>query len=317
MRISKIIQLSTATVLIGLSLVSCKKDDNPDGNNNPFPTIPSGNEGVVNDYINSRKVAAQEFTFSGDAAKNITTDAGTYIYIPKDAFTDLAGNTVTGDVTFKVKEIYKKSDMVKSNRPTISDGNMLISGGEFSFAAYDANGDSLLLDDGVELFVQTPSTGTTVEPNMVLFSGEIDQDGQFNWEQMWGDSARQEQGVYFFNSDTLGWINIDKFYNATTTTITVNLGQGFTTDKALTFFIFKNLNSVLSPSTYYGEINPTNYKQELMPVGEEVTIVCLAEQSGFLYMASMDVTISNNATYNLTFEQLSDEEIDAVLESLD
>lgn len=317
MRTSKFLTLSSITALLLLTFFSCKKDeDNPQSNLNfgDDIVIPRGK---VNDYVASRKAEDQSFKVSASSTETFTTKAGTKITVPANAFKKLNGDQATGEIEVKVVEIFKKSDMMKSNRPTMSDGKVLISGGEFSFAAYTTAGDSLLLDDGMSLTVEAPMNPNT-ETGMTLFAGEIDQDDQFNWEQLTIDSVRViNQGNYVFDTDTLGWINIDKFYNTTTTTITINLGTGFTTEKALTYIIFNNINSILSPSNYNGTIGENSYEQSLMPLGDDITIICLAEKLGKLYLAELDATVSADATYDLSFNEMTSEEIDDVLESFD
>lgn len=303
--------LFTRTLLLGCTvfyLSSCDKNEEPE----------PAQKSAVTEYIESREAAPQKFSVSTSSTQTITTSGGMDVTIPANSFVDMDGNPVSGDVDFDIIEIYNKSDMIKSARPTMSDGNVLISGGEFSFSA-SIGGEQVQLKDNGTITVQSPSPSGTIDLSMSLFIGGEDSIGQFNWDEIFGTSMdTMAQGSrYFFDIDTLAWINIDKFYGATTTDLTINLEAGFTTERALTYIVFNDINSVLMPSTYNGTINETNYVQSLIPVGESITVICIAEKDGNLYLAESDLTTTTNGTVNLTFTQMTSEEVDAILEGLD
>ena len=306
--------LTTATIsgILILGLFSCKKDEEtPDTGQGG-----SSSETKVSEYLNSREKSAETFTITTTSTQSVTTAEGTQVTIPANAFTDLNGNPVSGEVTFKVTDIYKKSDMIKSQKPTISDGQVLISGGEFNFSAQTSTGETLKLDEGVYISVQTPVSSEDADNDMQLFIGEEDENGDFNWDEAFGDSLSTANRSYFFNIDSLTWINIDKFYDATNTTLTVNLSDGAVTNKAVTYVVFHNINSVIIVSET--KSTDKNTYETTIPLGESVTVISLAEVDNKLQKGqSSSFTTTENGSVDISFEELSESEIDDFFESFD
>ena len=306
--------LTTATIsgILILGIFSCKKDEEtPDADQGR-----SSSETKVSEYLNSREKSADTFTITTTSTQSVTTAEGTQVTIPANAFTDLNGNPVSGEVTFKVTDIYKKSDMIKSQKPTISDGQVLISGGEFNFSAQTLTGETLKLDEGVYISVQTPVSSKDADSEMQLFIGEEDENGDFNWDEAFGDSLSTANRSYFFNIDSLTWINIDKFYDATNTTLTINLSDGAVTKKAVTYVVFHNINSVI----IVPEVRSTdkNTYETTIPLGESVTVISLAEVDNKLQKGqSSSFTTTENGSVDISFEELSESEIDDFFESFD
>ncbi len=66
---------------------------------------------------------------------------GTLITIPANAFVTLGGFPVTGTVNIEYKELYKKSDMLFSDKPTVLfDGSPLKSGGDIFYQSHFKRG---------------------------------------------------------------------------------------------------------------------------------------------------------------------------------
>jgi len=101
---------------------------------------------------------------------------GTIISIPANAF-----NTSQVDcITFRTKEVYKKSDMILENLNTMSGSNILESGGMIYTEAVDENGLNLALNEGKSLTVMMPTD--TILDGMSLFDGTRDpHSNQINW----------------------------------------------------------------------------------------------------------------------------------------
>ena len=72
---------------------------------------------------------------------------GTRFEFPKNAFVSANGTPITGNVDFELQEIYSAGAMISMDMPTVSSGNILVSGGEFAMSARQ-NGVDLLLAPG-------------------------------------------------------------------------------------------------------------------------------------------------------------------------
>lgn len=105
---------------------------------------------------------------------------GTELLIPADAFLYPDGSPVAKDVEILLTEVAKKSELVLSNLPTVSDGRMLVSGGVIKIEAI-ADGKELHLAPGKSVLVNFP--GGYI-PDMQLFKGQYNASGQMNWVPM-------------------------------------------------------------------------------------------------------------------------------------
>ena len=107
-----------SVLILGMGLLSCKEKQEE-------VVTPSG----VNDmetFFEERGERSQQFTVNASTGATITGNEGTKITIPANAFVTAGGAAVTGNVTFELKEIFDKSEMILSNRPTISSGKILV-----------------------------------------------------------------------------------------------------------------------------------------------------------------------------------------------
>lgn len=301
-----------------LTFTGCKK------NNTDESPAPSS---TIKDFFEKTEVKSQTFTINTDNGQSsITGDQGTIVTFPENAFTTLDGSPITGTVSIELKEIYDKSDMVLSDRPTTSDGRLLLSGGEI-FISATANGQELKLDSNTNILIELAQT-TDIDSTMGLFTGGIDSIG-FNWTPVDIDSSRVVVGDsnwerdtipcfyydpahYIYAISTLGWINCDRFYdNGPSTNIHITCNGDPTTENTRVFIIFKNLNSVSSLWVY----NST-FDSGMLPVGEDITLIALGIKDGQEYFSKKDITISSDLNVSMDLAKASTEDITTTLEHL-
>lgn len=102
---------------------------------------------------------------------------GTIIYIKAYSFRSVdCGNR---SVSFKVKEVYSKSDMILHNLTTTSDSSIIESQGMLHTEAEDCKGTQLDLQKGKELVIIMPAD--TVLPGAQVFQGQRGHDEVMNW----------------------------------------------------------------------------------------------------------------------------------------
>lgn len=138
--------------LLGLFLQSCNKEPDPKYVFDPKAPIVHNNVKLMADFINKNETKFQ--VFSIDAAKGgvITSKNGVKYYVPAYAFENYSGMPITGNVKISIKEIFKISDMILSNKPTITNkGEMLESVGEFLVKAEQNNNPVRLIRDTAQL----------------------------------------------------------------------------------------------------------------------------------------------------------------------
>jgi len=205
------------------------------------------------------------------------------------------GQPVTGQVDIEFVEIFKRSEMLISNKLTMGlNGNqkqLLNSGGEF-YINVTQNGEQLTLTCEMHLETPTSLTGGT-DYNMENFIGTLDSNGNIVWElapmlEGWISSlsSNANQDAYNVLLSDFGWFNYDKFQDTGngTTIITANVPQGYGYGNSLVLIATKNFPNSL------GTIGGGEY-----PIGLECHFIFISEKNGaFLYSILENQTIVNN-----------------------
>jgi hypothetical protein len=240
-------------MLIALVLFNaCKKeDDSPNSNNN---NNGSNNANIVLDFFKDNLNDAKQITSVDITTGNyIYGNYGTYISISDCSFLDSDGNQVTGIIDFELIEAQTNLDMLKLNRPTFtSDGQLLVSGG-ILYVNASQNGEDLIINPTCGLDVSMPNySSNSQDGNMQYFSGDVDLNGVFGWELEEDDTVTTtDQGgndstAFYFQIDSVGWINCDYFYGtgAPLTGVQVELPSGYDGSNSQCFIYYNPINSL-------------------------------------------------------------------------
>ncbi|MCU0387252.1 MAG: hypothetical protein MUE71_01430 [Chitinophagaceae bacterium] len=133
----------------------------------------------LNDLKNKFEKPSQTFKVDTDKPRSITGKEGTRIFInPNDLITE-SGKPVGPDIEVELKELTKQSELLLSNAQTVSDGELLISGGAY-YIQMTSSGETLKLKEGKTLKVQFPNIS---KREMKLYYGERNQLGLMNWKE--------------------------------------------------------------------------------------------------------------------------------------
>ncbi len=108
----------------------------------------------------------------------LITNNGMHVVIPANAFEDESENPVTSNIDFQIKEAFETYDIIKSGLTTLSNGELLETGGMFFLEAF-SQGEKLKLRKGKEIFLDIPNINP--KEGMMLFDGEYKEDGSINW----------------------------------------------------------------------------------------------------------------------------------------
>ncbi|HEX7412679.1 MAG TPA: hypothetical protein VF411_01445 [Bacteroidia bacterium] len=309
MKTSKSLILLIAIVAV----VSCKKDTKSSTTTTPPPT-PTDNYSSVNAFFSKNGVAMQSYTINGTTGGSFTSPQGTTVTIPANAFLTQASVPVTGNVIIQFKDIYKKSDMLLSNMPTMTYyGNPLKSGGEFFIKAIQNNA-ALILASGKKITVSQPIslTGGVRDTLQKAFIGK-DTTGNcstgctvFAWVPSTAADSVQAFQNYIFSlyqmnspADSGSWCNSDNssyFAAYPQTTLTLLAKDSVSTYGTYVFLLFKNLASMVHVYNYMYEDFPYYYA----PQGLQCTMVAVGVKSGTLYSSFVPITIGANQTYTFS-----------------
>ncbi|MBI3502499.1 MAG: hypothetical protein HY063_11975 [Bacteroidetes bacterium] len=301
--------MKTSCKLICLAAIaaaaSCKKKDTPPSNS----TTTTENYSSVNDFFVKNGVAMQTYTVSGTTGGSFTSPQGTVVTIPANAFVTQSNAPVTGNVTIQFKDLYKKSDMLLSNMPTMmAYGAPLKSGGEF-FIKASANNSAVVLAPGKKITAAQPVALTGIlDSAMQPFVQQKDSSGTYSWGLTSADSINYVASNYLFSLyqfnvpvDSGSWSNSDNssyFSSYPQTTLTLQPNDNLTTYGTNVFLVFKNISSMVH--VYH---NGTNFPYYYAPQGLQCTLVAVGIKSGILYSSFVPITISSNQTVNFSLSQ--------------
>lgn len=305
-----------------LSFASCYKAyDNPvKPPEEPVPpTQVSSKYNSMKEFHAANQVKLQSMAVNGSNGGAFTTQQGTEIMISPNTFVTLAGGPVTGNVSLEFKEIYKKSDMILSAKPTIqSDGRPLKSAGEF-FLKATYNGEAVQIAPGKSIVVQPNAFGLPPDPGMEAFTAQWN---PFSWvpANTAGslDSSFTQLYINQFLSpeDSGTWYNCDNgslfaAYQQTTLTLEESDDPAFYGTEV--FLVFADINSVIQIS--YAGGNSFNYN--FAPVGFSCVAVALGVKNGVIYSSVVPITIGTNQTVPFIMSPVSEELLKGQLLLLD
>lgn len=312
--------------LFGLLSTSCSDDDHIE--NLPDPTDPIDNVASALEFNNLREDALsnhiEQTTFNAEDGVSFTTNDGADFEInPNCLYKD--GELATGPVELTLIDLYEKGDMATTNKPTMGikqNGDLapLVTGGEF-FVEVRQDGEMLDLECNFLIKVPVDLTGG-IDPDMVLWNGIIDDDGDLTWDEVDED---EQAGVFaegdfyrVFNGE-FGWTNIDKFYSdpRPKTTLKVEVPEGYKMDNSAVYLSYDGEPNMLAKLDVFEEEG--NYFSEhygQIPIGIEAHLVFMTAEGDEWRYAIQGVTIAENDIYSFTLEETEVDEIENVIAAI-
>ncbi len=310
--ISKILLL--ATIAATITIYSCKKEENTA---TPATSATPETFSSIIDFQNRYGQQPVAHTINGTTGGSFTTAQGTIVSVPPNAFVTAGSIPVTGNVIISFEDIYKKSDMLLSNKVTMTMwGTPLNSGGEFFMKATE-NGNAVTLASGKIITVEQPValTGGIADTTMTAFTvadsmglGLGAGAGQnadwvpqpFDTINFIGNGSYMYSFYQFQNPPQNGtWSNCDNpypFSSLPQTNLTLHTADS--TDNIELYLVFSNINSVIHIYQY-----SSNFIYPYAPVGLQCTAVAITTRNGNLFSSFTPITISNNMTVNFTLTQ--------------
>jgi hypothetical protein len=291
--------------------------------------------------LTKNAVPVQQFTVSPGTFSTIRTAAGSTIYVPASLVRP-DGRPLSGSpVEVRVQEVTKRSEMIFTNTPTISNGQLLESAGMFN-VAFQQDGQQLRLSRNSLIVRTTLPTALSSINNMQLFMGIPDSTNRTqvgSWSQINTQTQQDSSRIFLFmgpigngndvgfqvnlspniynvNLGLLNWINCDRFVTATNrTTVQINVAQpSVSSANTRSFLVFNTLNSVLS--AYLGGAAGNTFYASAIPVGYSVTAVVLHQDGSQLYFGKQTATIAANQQFSPTLRPVTEAELTAEINAL-
>jgi len=302
--------LIAVLAIVGFS--SCKKDNDL----NTTPTNPGGYASLA-DFFSRNGVPTQIHIVDAAAGGSFTSPQGTMVTIPSDAFVTMTNQPVSGNVIIEFRDIYKKSDMFLSDKPTMmSTGEPLKSGGEFYIKA-STNNQLLKLAPGKQIEVHQPAVTGPFDPGMTAFT----QQQNPGWLVAPNNAVNSDSLAlfnYVFSLSGLDsgevWCNSDNaaFFAAyTQTTLTLHPNYDLNVYPTAVYLVFQTVNSAIHVYE-----NTGNFPYHYAPVGLQCSAVAVAVKDGKLYYSITPFTISANMTVNFDVVPVTEAELKNQLNSL-
>jgi hypothetical protein len=186
--------------------------------------------------------------------------------------------------------------MVLMNKPTSSNGNMLVSGGEI-FIRILKDGKELQVAPNAKIYIRY--SDIPVNPLMKLFFGDESNPLRFNWIPN-TDTANNNVGagqqVYEIFTNHLKWINVDYFYDTAgiaRSIVSAQLPSNYTNANTSVFLVFRDLRSVLG---MYGEVPEKRFVSGKVPNGKVAMVVAISKQGNDYFLGKETITTGVNVT---------------------
>jgi hypothetical protein len=311
--------LTLGLFALALTFNSCKKDKKTI-ELEPEPTS-SGSVNTTNlqALIRNLSTPLQTYTINAGTYNTLTLNNGTRIVIAPNAFLTAGGSVVTGVVNVEAKDVLSKKDMVLNNAFPVSNGQLLISGGEVYFNATQG-GQTLKINAASSVTYKVPA-GSSPSSSMLEFysSGTSDLSGtNLNWRTsavttasvlpLMDSASGPSSWIYDFKSDSIGWSNCDFFYTfvGAKTTCTVNLAGSFDNTNSFVLISMNGVSTMARLSSSYTSVsNEFHSYVNSIPVGQNYTIVAISFDGTNYYYGSQAVTMTTDMVINMPTLSLS------------
>jgi len=277
--------------------------------------------------FHSSQLQPEIFVSSVEDDIDIVGQHGTRLRIPVKGMQ--SKDELIGNVTIQFKELFKKSDLVLNNIPTNTvQEEWLESGGTFFFHISDDNGNTVIVNELIEL--QFPiSESISDTSNMSVWSG-VNESGLFNFEDgaapfgTWRDvssgnpsnNVRTNTASNQFTMYSLGfnWINCDYVFETDLELTSVRAKIDNTDIDPLninTFIVLKNINAVLRLRQL-----DDFYESFQIPIGEDAFVVSIGVKRD-VYAAIEPFKIKKNQLLELNLEQVKEKKLKEMMSILD
>jgi len=243
----------------------------------------------------STEPVKDSFEISTANAVTILTSNGVQCTFPPLCCVTTAGQIITGKIYVEIRLIKTRGDMILVNKPTISNGNMLVSGGEL-FISLSKNGQAVQLAPNAKIYLRYSDVPTN--PLMKLYLGDESNLAQFNWKPStsFADTVAVGSQYYEIATSHLRWINCDYLYDTsgiTRSLVSAVLPSNYTNANTSAFLVFRDPRSVLG---MYGDVPERRFLSAKVPNGKVATVVVISKQGNDYFLGKETITTGVNVS---------------------
>lgn len=268
--------------------------------------------------------STQQFLIDADRPAIIKGKQGLVIFLAAHSFINVAHQPVTGKIIIRIKELFSKSDMVLTDRPSTAQNRLLASGGAFFISATQRN---LPLQLVRPAEVILPISEKVSNPSiMQVFRGSRSKSDpftdkpRFDWKKSEKSSIKigvyKKTKMFKLTLNELNWINCDHFFRSdvASSMFTVQTsGVKEPLKEQATFLVFKNINAVARLFRKGHKFSMYN-----IPNQEALTIVSIGiDEQQQLYFGKEEVEASSKQIVPLQLRPIEEELLLKICQGLD
>ena len=162
------------SILISAILFSCKNEQEKKVQFDPLDELEQ-----VDNLLTEIAEKPQNLSAPSDKETSVTGEKGTIVHVDPNRLETVDGSPLGDNIQIELLEMTDNSSMLLNNAQTISNGQILVTGGAY-YLNMTSDGKQLKMKKGKGLEIEFPKL---TEDEMGLFLGERDSLGQMNWVQ--------------------------------------------------------------------------------------------------------------------------------------
>jgi hypothetical protein len=300
----KDILIKVLFLFLTVSLISCSKENSDEFTVDPTrPALDTNWVALVTTGAPIFQLKQQLFIApkvdSIDASANsiATFQDGLQVNIPANSLRFQNGQQVTGRVFVEGLVLRKKGDLIRLDRPTVSNGRQLIAASN-AFVRFRKNGEELVLAPGRKVAIRYHDIHNA--NNVFHFSGDESVPGRFQWVQTQDTiiTSGQTSSHCEVNTHHHRWSGLHYFADTSGPSVNmlISLPATFTNANTSVYIVYKDVRSVLQ---VHGNPVTKTFISNKLPVGKQVNVVVVSKQGPSLYyLAHQQVTTGANTPAN-------------------
>lgn len=311
----------------GLVFLSCNNEPTGGIGDDSNPNVNASVYNDVTDLMDNLKSETQTFDVNDQTTPtSITGEGGTIVNFDANAFTDSDGVLVTSGIVIHLDEYLSLSQMMKNNIQTLSNGQLLVTGGSFNLAATDANNAPLNVNPwsvNAQLPIQTDISG--FENGMSLFVGEINTtDGieQVNWTQATNNNEFWlSDGFMNFYGIDLGLSNCDVLYDMAGeegTQFSVYIEDSIIPSNYMIWMFINDFPSVIAITSPTDDGLGVKTYDGSIPVGLNATLLAIGvDDDNYLRFGTLEIDVQEEDEFTIDVEYGTTENLTTLINQLE
>lgn len=311
------INYGLAIFLSCLILTSCNDDDDSPA------FIPADSFSSLSDFVESQKPEAQTFTIDPTSDQVITGEDGVVIEIDAGAFTDENDDPITTPITVELKEYLDLKSMFEGNIQTVSNGQLLVTGGNFDLRFKDESGNEVNANPwSIHSKIPVATDISGYENSMQYYIGEtttVDGREVVNWNLGQAESWI-EDGIFNILGVQQGLSNCDALYdmaeeNPTQFEVTVS---GVTDYNQTTVWMFvEDFPSIINIYSLNDSMDALTTYENSIPVGLNATLLAITiDENNYLKFGSLPITVAGDDTFNVNVAYGTTEDLSLLIDNI-